>query len=385
MKKRVVIAGLGDTGLLIAISLSNEFDVVGITPKPGMVSGQDVGGRLAWPESWKKNYLMRFHQYKRLDNVRVVQGLITSINTEKSLVTVRLIDGTEYVEPYHALVISSGVQNGFWRTNDADSFSAIEAKIDSISQQVATAQTVAVIGGGATGVSVASSLAERYQDKTIHLFYSRDYLLPDYHPKVHRWIKTHLLKLNIHLHPNHRAKIPDGFMCDRVTSEPVEWETGQQSFHADVVIWATGRVIPNNTFIPPDMLDNNGFVKVESTLQVSGYDNVFAVGDIAASDIHRSSARNDGYEIVTHNIRTVLSGTASKMKQYKPSAYRWGDILGLQKTGLRVCTPNGMSVRFSKWVVNWFLFPVVVRRFIYKGMRTKEHALALEQKHLDTH
>ncbi|MEM8530732.1 MAG: FAD-dependent oxidoreductase [Chloroflexota bacterium] len=385
MKKRVVIAGLGDTGLLIAVSLSKEFDVVGITPKPGMVSGQDVGGRLAWSESWKKSNLIYFHQYKRLDNVRIVRGFVTSINAEKSLVTIRLLDGTEYVEPYHVLVISSGVQNGFWRTNNADSFPVIEAKIDSISQQVATAQTVAVIGGGATGVSVANNLAERYQDKSIHLFYGRDHLLPDYHPKVQSQIRTHLLKLNVHLHPNHRAKVPDGFMCDRVTSEPVEWEMGQSSFHADVVIWAVGRVSPNNTFISPDMLDNNGFVRVESTLQVSGYDNVFAVGDIAASDIHRSSARNDGHEIVTHNIRTVLSGTVSKMKKYKPSSYRWGEILGVQKTGLRVFTSNGMSVWFSKRVVNWFLFPIVVRRFIYKGIRTKEQAFALKQKHNDLH
>ena len=50
MKKRVVIAGLGDTGLLAAIHLGKAFDIVGISPKPCLVSGQELGARLTRPE-----------------------------------------------------------------------------------------------------------------------------------------------------------------------------------------------------------------------------------------------------------------------------------------------------------------------------------------------
>lgn len=54
MRKRILIAGLGDTGILAAIALSKDFDVIGVTPKPGMISGQFVGARLATPKQWKK-------------------------------------------------------------------------------------------------------------------------------------------------------------------------------------------------------------------------------------------------------------------------------------------------------------------------------------------
>ncbi len=42
-RKRVVIAGLGDTGVLTAIRLARRFDVVGISVNPGLVSGQELG------------------------------------------------------------------------------------------------------------------------------------------------------------------------------------------------------------------------------------------------------------------------------------------------------------------------------------------------------
>jgi hypothetical protein len=57
MKKHVVIAGLGDTGLLVALHLYPEFEVIGITPKPCLVSGQELGTRLARPDEWRKYYL----------------------------------------------------------------------------------------------------------------------------------------------------------------------------------------------------------------------------------------------------------------------------------------------------------------------------------------
>ena len=61
---RVVIAGFGDTGVLVAIHLGRGFDVVGISTKPGLVSGQELGTRLTRPELWKSDYLMPFGRYK---------------------------------------------------------------------------------------------------------------------------------------------------------------------------------------------------------------------------------------------------------------------------------------------------------------------------------
>lgn len=364
-----MIAGFGDTGLLVAINLGEDFDIVGISPKPCLVSGQELGMRLTQPQLWKQDYLMPFQRYKKLDGVATIQGLITEIDAEKATVSVRSKDGDVSVEPYDALVISSGVTNGFWRSNAMEALDVINTAIDSASQQLLQAQTIAIIGGGATGVSVAINLAARHPEKSVHFFFSEQQPLPGYHPKVRASVQEQLKEVGVTLHPEHRAIIPDGFQCDRLTREPVAWEGEQDSFNADITLWAIGKMVPNNAFIPPDMLNTDGFVVTDDCLRVAGYDNVFAVGDIAASDPHRSSARNWGYRLLGHNIRAHLEGREQDMKRYEPPRYRWGSVFGVQQNGLRVFQPDGSSFRFPKWAIRTLLFPLAVRKMIYKGIR----------------
>ena len=56
----MVVAGLGDTGVLSAIHLSRHADVVGISSKPEMVSGQELGMRLTRPSAWERDYRVPF-------------------------------------------------------------------------------------------------------------------------------------------------------------------------------------------------------------------------------------------------------------------------------------------------------------------------------------
>src|SRR5277367_2529299 len=114
-RKRVVVAGLGDVGVLTAIRLSKHADVVGISVKPGLVSGQELGVRLARPRDWARDYWIPFDRYRRLDPVRIVQGTLTGLDLIAQTVSGRRDDGDTFVEGYEALVISTGVSNGFWR------------------------------------------------------------------------------------------------------------------------------------------------------------------------------------------------------------------------------------------------------------------------------
>ncbi|NRB39817.1 MAG: FAD-dependent oxidoreductase [Pseudomonadales bacterium] len=372
MKKRIVIAGFGDTGLLAGIDLAKDFDVIGISAKPCLVSGQELGTRLTRPKVWKSDYLMPFHRYKKLDNVTHLQGQITSIDTASSSVYITGIDGSEQQERYDALLISSGVSNGFWRDNKLEDIDTINANIDLAAQKLAKTQRVAIIGGGATGVSVCSNLKEQYPAKDVHLFYSQEHILAGYHPKVQKKVEAQLKQQGIHLHANHRAVIPEGFSGECFTAETIHWRGDQEAFKADIVLWAVGNLKPNNTFIPQDMLNEKGFVKTTKHLQVSGHNNVFTVGDIAASDPNRSSARNAGFLTVANNIRAHLQGNKNKMKTFKASQYRWGSVLGVQKNGMRVFTPKGGSIRISQPLVRKILFPFFVRKLIYKGVRKAE-------------
>ena len=54
----IVIIGMGDTGVLVATRLSHYFNVIAISTKPNLVSGQELGKRLA-DLSWWNRYCHR--------------------------------------------------------------------------------------------------------------------------------------------------------------------------------------------------------------------------------------------------------------------------------------------------------------------------------------
>lgn len=367
--RRVVVVGFGDTGLLVAIHLADDFDVVGIGTKPCLASGQELGTRLARPAQWKRDYLVPFDRYVKLDGAQLVQGTVTSVDLAGRSVAVRDVDGRDRTVDWDALVLATGVTNGFWRRPEPESMGDIDAGIDEAARVLERARTIAVIGGGATGVGVATNLRDVDGEREVHLFHSGDLPLPGYHDRTRRRVVRELDAAGVARHPNHRAEIPSGFACDRITHDAVHWSTGQPPFEADAVLWAVGVARPNTSFLPPELLDDEGFIRTDDTLRVPGHDRVFAVGDAAATDPHRSSARNWGYRTVAHNVRAVLDGEEAKLQHFSAPAHRWGSILGVRRDGMRVFQPNGGSFRFPRWAVERLLFPLAVRRAIYRGVR----------------
>ena len=365
---RVVVAGLGDTGVLVAANLRTGIDVTAVGTRPALVSGQELGNRVADPDGWRRNYLLPLRRFRRLDRVRVLHGRILSVDLPAQEAAVELADGTTTAVPYDVLVIATGVTNGFWRSDRVEDLAGVEAGLDRVAAEVGSAATVAVVGGGATGVSAAYNLARRHPDKDVHLFFAQDEPLPDYHPDARQRLARHLDKVGVHLHPGHRAALPEGFVGEELTHEPVEWSTDQPPFAADVVLWAVGRVRPNTGFLPAEVLDEHGFVRVDEHLQVVGHPEVFAVGDVAATDPNRSSARNWGYRVITHNVAVALKGTG-KQKAFTPPKYRWGSITGIQDDGLTVFQPNGKAFTVPRWAVEPVLFRFFTERLLYRGLR----------------
>ena len=141
--------------------------------------------------------------------------------------------------------------------------------------------------------------------------------------------------------------VPKGFECDDITSAPVEFSTGQPTASADAVLWATGRVRPNTDWLPAELLDEHGFVRVTPELRVPDHRGVFAIGDVAATDPLRTSARNRADGLLVHNILAEFADRP--LRSFRPASRRWGSVLGIQPDGLEVFAPNGKAFRFPAW------------------------------------
>ncbi|MBJ8338044.1 FAD-dependent oxidoreductase [Antrihabitans sp. YC3-6] len=366
-RPRVVVAGLGDSGLLTAIRLARHADVVGISSKPGLVSGQELGSRLSRPDVWSVDYRIAFDRFRRLDSVRTLHGMLIGVDLVGHTVTVQLSDGKLVDEPFDVLVVSTGVTNGFWRTSDLQTTADIDADLRVAHERLASASSVVIVGGGAAAVSSAANIAGASPATRVDLYFPGARALPLHHPRVWRTVERRLRVLGVGVHPNHRAVVPAGFTFDRITDETIEWVGGQPAVTADAVLWAIGRVRPNTDWLPAELLDDGGFVRVAPDLHLPGNPRVFAIGDVAATDPLRSSARNRADRLLAHNIRAELAGRP--LRDYRPPRRRWGSVLGTQPDGLQVFAPNGRAFRIPPWAVQRILRPLIVRRGIYLGVR----------------
>jgi len=372
-RKRVVIAGLGDSGVLTAIRLARYAEVVGVSAKPALVSGQELGWRLSRPDDWARANWIPFDKFRGLDRVRTVHGTLTGLDRAARSVLVRHDDGSTSAEGYDVLIISTGVTNGFWRQPNFQSPGEIGAALRAAHDRLADAGSVIVVGGGAAAVSSAANLARFWPEKRVDLYFPNDRALIGHHPRTWERVQRRLGDVGVLLHPGHRALIPDGFACDQITSEPVQWSTGQSPASADAVLWAIGRVRPNTDWLPAELLDERGFVRVTPELRVPGHPGMFAVGDVAATDPLRSSARNRADGLLAHNVRAEFAGRP--LRSYRPPKRRWGSVIGVQPEGLEVFAPNGRAFRFPAWSFDRVLMPLIVRWGIYRGVRTNEPSL----------
>ena len=83
-------------------------------------------------------------------------------------------DGSTSAEEYDALVISTGVTNGFWRRPNFQSANEIGADLRAAHGRLAEAGSVMVVGGGAAAVSSAANVARTWPGKRVDLYFPRE-------------------------------------------------------------------------------------------------------------------------------------------------------------------------------------------------------------------
>lgn len=360
--KTVVIIGMGDTGVLVATRLSRYFNVIGISTKPNLVSGQELGKRLADLSWWNRYYNTPLRRFKALADVEIQHAKAERVDLANKTVTLVDQDNNETLIDFDFLVIASGTSNSFWRDDHLRSEAQIDQRLEEDAAAIRDANTVAIVGGGPCGVSCALNIRRAYPEKIVSLYISAHLPLPGYHEEAQHYYHRELIAAGVQIFSTHRA----------VTEEPapnagtLHFESGQSAV-ADAIIWSTGNRKPHTRFLPESLLDDEGFVKTQNTLEVVGSDCLFAIGDVASTDPERSSARNWAYAILVHNIKRKAAGKAPN-KHYAPPANRWGSIVGPQDNGLTLHQDSGKTTRLSRWLVDNLLLPTVVQRVIYRGV-----------------
>lgn len=144
---------------------------------------------------------------------------------------------------------------------------------------------VIIVGGGPTGVEVAGALAEmrenilpkeykelNYRQMDIILVQGGDRVLNTMSPNASAQARVFLEKLNV--------KIMFGDYVSDYDGETVTMKSGSE-LKAKKVIWAAGIIGNPVKGLPAEAFVRGKRLKVNSFCQVEGFDNIFAIGDIA--------------------------------------------------------------------------------------------------------
>src|SRR5215212_2432701 len=258
--------------------------------------------------------------------------------------------------------------------------------------------TFVVIGGGATGVEVASeihtlvheNLAPDYPNIDPHrvrivLLEGLPNILPELDPALRKAARARMV--------NQRIEVKTNAMAEEITEDSVNLKGGD-NIATENVIWTAGNR-PNLGIEAEELpVDQRTGIKVDEYLRVEGQPNVWAIGDCAAVEDVRAgqdgkivpptaqAAVQQGH-VVARNILAVLDGSEDDLKtfEYQPigqlvelgSDFAVNEVMGVRFTGLiaavfwrmaylvRLNSPQSKVRIAADWIVSLFLRPAVTQ------------------------
>lgn len=229
-------------------------------------------------------------------NVCFRQGDVIGLDTDQRHIS--FADGGAL--DYDYLVISAGATTNYFGTSGAEKYSmAIYTRAQALQlrdriftrlEHAAASNSgedvsIVVVGAGPTGVEMAGTLAELRNDAMatvypeldprrthIVLVEMSDKVLAPFAPSLQRYAARALRQRGVELRLNTPVK--------QIRQDGVELGSGD-FLKAGIVVWAAGVTVPKIVGEWGLPQGRGGRITVADDLRVEGFDNIFAVGDIA--------------------------------------------------------------------------------------------------------
>ncbi|MBC7881586.1 MAG: NAD(P)/FAD-dependent oxidoreductase [Anaerolineae bacterium] len=286
---RIVIVGGGFAGLTTALSLES-YTWKGERPEILLIDSSErfvfapllyelISGEL---KNWE--VAPRFEELLENSQIHYKQATVEGIDLDNR--KVHLSDGT--AESYDSLALTAGGVTPVDFVLGAREFAlpfrafadaqTLIARLKSALESGADPVRIALVGGGASGVELACKLADVLKLKaSITLFDREKEILNEFGAPAQTYARKELKDRNIRL--SLETKILS-VNSDGLTLQALGRE--QEMLPFDIVLWTVGTAVPALVKALDVPKDATGRLKVEPTLQLSGYPEVFAYGDLAA-------------------------------------------------------------------------------------------------------
>ncbi|KAF7300577.1 Apoptosis-inducing factor [Mycena chlorophos] len=322
-KKSIVIVGAGTAGVNLARPLSAKLDATKysltvIDPRPFrvllpatlrmVVSAQDD---LATTDGALVPHDKLFHN----GDGTFIQDSVQKVTQAPGENVGTLTLGSGEVLEYDVLVLATGLA---WAHPLAfpDTVEELQAYVEARRAEFAAADSYLLVGGGAIGCELAGELKDIWPTKDVTIVHSSPLLLNDtYNTRYRKRVARDLVRRGVQLHLNELAS-PESISKTGITTQ-----SGLQ-LSAGLVVKTTGAAGPNTAFLHSlgaDLLTPAGFVKVTPTLQLPGFPNIFAAGDIVEWAEQKQSIKAQKHAaVVLQNVLALVNGSSRRRrKEYR--------------------------------------------------------------------
>ncbi|MEU3985111.1 FAD-dependent oxidoreductase [Streptomyces sp. NPDC026672] len=315
-RRRVVIIGGGYAGVKMARDMDEFADVTMVDGKAAFFH-RVASLRASVDPAWTNAPIFSYRRL--LTHGTVLQDKAIGINTAERLVELR---GGRSL-PYDVLAIATGADyQEPARYSGVTVHEATEA-FRGHQQRAARAADILVVGGGPSGVELASELRRTQPSTRITLAHSGPYLLSSARNRrlgrrALAWLENH----DVRVHLNTAISSGGGGPSRLI-------DQAGRPFSAELVFWTTGTT-PNTLWLRlaghGDWLNSAGHVRVDPHLRVHGHPDIFAVGDVNdVSEAKLSPSALAQADAACHNMRAFLDRTAkhgSQPRPYRPAPLR---------------------------------------------------------------
>lgn len=178
-------------------------------------------------------------------------------------------------------------------------------------ERVANAKNILIVGGGAVGLEIAGEIAEAYPPsagKKVTLIHNKPMVLNDaYTEKLRRPLQKQAEEMGVQFILDDSLEGSYDFM---ESPQTITTKKGKTLNDVDLVIQSTGGKV--NAYVleklVPNLISRNG-VKVEPTLQVPGYKNIFVIGDLADLPEQKQAMKAPNHAaIAAKNVLASIDG-----------------------------------------------------------------------------
>jgi NADH dehydrogenase FAD-containing subunit len=331
----VAIVGASYAGLHVAHSLLAVPDVKVVLINPSTVFYWNIAAprivakaKAFSPDQYLLPIANAFAKYPA-ESFEFIAGSATAIDATAKNVSVTPNDGDARTVSYDYLVIASGSttasSNGsitgssipFKPTNHDDLKEIIAAS----QQQISGAKEIVIGGAGPIGIEVAGEIADAVKQSgnkvSITLVSATDRVLSMLKPSASSTAEKMLKKLNVKVINSTRVSGVEASGEAASKSWTVSLSNGEK-INADLYIPTTG-ALPNNSFIPEQFLDQDGWVKVDKELRVLSAEKIYAAGDITNNSMRLSFKTLEQAKIAANNLKADIAGKGERQ------SYNQGD------------------------------------------------------------